>query len=308
MQPTQNTPTGDPADAGWYSQCHGCGFEYTRLKQDKRCETCVETQALMDRLEAVGTCATVQPGSTAELAEVGSTLLSAAHYLSEHGWTQHEYYADTHSLNPAVCTAGALSMVCYGYPAEAPADNCTHPSYGAFQSAMVRLHTYIGDLFGDELGGVYGFNDTPGRTVADVLAILRDAALALPAPRCPWTGEATVVYRDRPFSVLGDGLTNGTVARVYQCPTCGEWEYVYPTSDEDRLTVRALYRAWVQQLRHYGDPHIAGTAEDCDTCDTHCFCGDGLVCVLHSVDEELSSASWHVPGQPTYAQLAGGAA
>ncbi|MEV0570577.1 hypothetical protein [Dactylosporangium sp. NPDC050588] len=245
---------------------------------------------------------------------VRDVLLAAAKYLTAYGWDQCELYADSHSVNPAACTVGALSMVCYGYPAEVPAFNVTHPGFEDFDAALFRLDCYVTETFGPEAGGVLGFNDTPGRTVADVLAMLRNAAAWTPGPvwssvpRCD-CGDRMLLDGEQPFIVTGDGMSDdGLVARVFTCRTCDEDEYVEVTDPDDRTAVAMAYRVWVLRQPHEGAPHIPGTSDDCDTCEQHCFCTSDLLCVVHgdAVDDTLST--WDVPGLPTYAQLAGGAA
>lgn len=255
-----------------------------------------------------GAPATAATSGTDE--SVRDVLLAAAKYLSEHGWNQHEYYADPNTVNPAACTVGALSMVCYGYPAEDPSGNVTHPCWHTFGTAVQQLNTYADDTFGGEVGGVYGFNDTPGRTVGEVLAMLRIAASPVPAPRCGCNEEPMAVNPDVPFSAYGNGIDYPlSVCRVYVCRTCRYWDFVEVADPADRIAVQALYQAWARQLPHEGDPHVAGTSEDCDTCVVHCFCSSELTCVLHSHSDDESpwSSTWHVPGDPQFGTAAGAA-
>jgi hypothetical protein len=127
--------------------------------------------------------AAATPGADDSVRDV---LLAAAQYLSEHGWNQHSFYADTHTANPAACTVGALSMVCYGYPAESPTLNYTHPAHRTFDAALYRVECYVDATRDDDdddeydTSGVVIFNDASGRTAAEVVAMLRDAAAWVP--------------------------------------------------------------------------------------------------------------------------------
>jgi hypothetical protein len=107
-------------------------------------------------------------------ADPASTLRAAALYLVRHGWTQGAFYEQTTSVfTPAACMAGALGMVCYGRQVEAPANNVDDPGYGAFAAAAQHLDDWLFVWHGVL---AYGFNDTPGRTIGDVIRALDDAA------------------------------------------------------------------------------------------------------------------------------------
>ncbi|MDG6102349.1 hypothetical protein Daura_43520 [Dactylosporangium aurantiacum] len=252
-------------------------------------------------------------GPTDDLAEVRSTLLAVAGYLSEHGWIQKEYYADPSCLTPAACTVGALSVVAYGYPAEAPADNFTHPGFDTFEAAMCHLGGYLTHTYGQACGDPYTFNDAPDRTVGEVLAMLREAATSDPGrwvPRC-CEDERCVPDPNRPFVVVGEpGTDRFSIERAYECTACLRCYYVAAVDPADVTALRAQWRTWVDSLPHDGAPHTPGMSGDCDTCDSHCFCTTELTCIAHLVEDDgmFSTAVWDVPGQPTYVQLAGGAA
>jgi hypothetical protein len=121
-------------------------------------------QVLTDPGEAPGTAAPV--------------LRSAALYLERHGWIQGAYFDPTATIfTPAADMAGAIGMVCYGGPVEAPAQHFDDPGYLDFEEAVLHLDRYLLVMDGTE---AYEFNDAKGRTVDQVTHVLRQAA-ATPA-------------------------------------------------------------------------------------------------------------------------------
>src|SRR4051812_31112411 len=103
-------------------------------------------------------------------------LRNAATYLDRHGWIQGAYYDLAATVfTPAACTVGALGMVCYGGPVDAPALNDTDPNWPNFICAQDFLDEYISATTGDA-DSVYSYNDTPGRTRDQVVAMLTRAA------------------------------------------------------------------------------------------------------------------------------------
>jgi hypothetical protein len=126
--------------------------------------TATGLRALSDAGEAPGTAALV--------------LRLAALYLERHGWIQGAYYDPSASVfTPAADMAGALAMVCYGGPVEAPAQHFDDPGFLDFEEAMLHLDRYLLVMDGRQS---YEFNDAPGRTATDVITVLRKAA-AVPA-------------------------------------------------------------------------------------------------------------------------------
>jgi hypothetical protein len=104
----------------------------------------------------------------------GSVLRSAAVYLERHGWIQGSYYDTTATVfTPAACLVGAIGMVCYGGPVDAPAQHFDDPGFLDFEEAVLHLDRYLLVEDGSES---YAFNDVPGRRVEDVLRVLRQAA------------------------------------------------------------------------------------------------------------------------------------
>ncbi|BBH71147.1 hypothetical protein ACTI_78320 [Actinoplanes sp. OR16] len=127
------------------------------------CESCLTEDGFPS---AESTCATC-----AMLAEV---LCNAALYLERHGWIQGGYYdATTGVFTPPACIVGAIAMVCYGGPVDAPAQHFDDPGFFAFEQAVLHLDRYLLVENGSES---YEFNDAKGRTADDVIRVLRDAA------------------------------------------------------------------------------------------------------------------------------------
>jgi hypothetical protein len=112
------------------------------------------------------------PGAAAQV------LRSAALYLQRYGWIQGAYYdATSQTFTPAACLVGAIAMVCYGGPVEAPAQHFDDPGYLDFEEAVLHLDRYLLVEDGSES---YEFNDAKGRTADQVMDVLRKAA-AVPA-------------------------------------------------------------------------------------------------------------------------------
>ena len=108
---------------------------------------------------------------------VGETLRAAALYLSRHGWVQGSYYDQTATVfTPAACLVGALAMVCYGGPVEAPAEHLDTPEGAMFEAALSYLDGFLRIHHGVI---AYEFNDAKGRTLGEVLAVLEEAAQVL---------------------------------------------------------------------------------------------------------------------------------
>jgi len=77
-------------------------------------------------------------------------------------------------FTPAACVVGALGMVCYGGPVEAPAQMFDEPGFAEFEAALAWLDGFLSDRYG--FASSYDFNDAKGRTVADVILALGEAA------------------------------------------------------------------------------------------------------------------------------------
>jgi hypothetical protein len=115
------------------------------------------------------------PVAPKSAATVTRTLLDAACYLRRHGWIQGAYYDQADSgMFPAACTVGAISMVCYGSPVQAPALMFEHPGFAQFEAAVSYLDSTLRDDCDQE--SVYTWNDDRCRTVRDVLHMLSEIA------------------------------------------------------------------------------------------------------------------------------------
>jgi hypothetical protein len=111
---------------------------------------------------------------TPALPGVARTLREAARYLARHGWIQGCYYDMTATVfTPAACMVGALAIVCYGGPVEAPAEMFDHPGFADYEAAITWLDRHLLDRHGVIS---YEFNDAKDRTAVDVLIELLSAA------------------------------------------------------------------------------------------------------------------------------------
>jgi hypothetical protein len=107
----------------------------------------------------------------------GRTLRHAALYLTRHGWIQGAYYDQTATVfTPAACAVGAIGMVCYGGPVDAPALNFEDEAWPDFNEAVEYLEDYLSDTYPGDVD-VYEFNDVKGQTADRVVAAVSAAAL-----------------------------------------------------------------------------------------------------------------------------------
>ena len=82
-------------------------------------------------------------------AATARTLRDAALYLTRHGWVQGAQYDQTAvCFTPAACLVGAIGMVCYGGPVEAPAQHFGTPEFDAFEAAVSYLDGYLSREYG----------------------------------------------------------------------------------------------------------------------------------------------------------------
>jgi hypothetical protein len=185
----------------------------------------------------------------------GRVLRSAAVYLERHGWIQGAYYEFTaEGFTPAACMVGAIGMVCYGGPVDAPAQHFDEPGFLDFEEAVVHLDRYLLVEDGSE---AYEFNDAKGRSLDDVLRALRGAAA-------------------RPAEELIDAIRaieakNAEIAAIAEllkpCGIFGE-------------------TAGTPPVEHVDYPHTPGTLYDCPACEARCFCTDGFRCVHCALEAE----------------------
>ena len=160
---------------------------------------------------------TSQPADPGEAPGTAAQVLrSAALYLERHGWIQGAYYdATSGSFMPAACLVGAIGMVCYGGPVDAPAQHFDDPGYLDFEQAVLHLDRYLLVEDGSES---YEFNDVKGRRVEDVLRVLRQAADtpaeelidAVRAMDAKNAEVATLVDLLKPCGVWGDSAASAS--------------------------------------------------------------------------------------------------
>ncbi len=106
---------------------------------------------------------------------VAATLRATAGYLERHGWIPGCYYdATSLSFTPAACMVGAIGIVCYGGPVDAPAQMFDDPGFPQFEAALGFLEFFL--LFEHDFVSAYEFNDTKGRQASEVVDMLRAAA------------------------------------------------------------------------------------------------------------------------------------
>lgn len=185
-------------------------------------------------------------------------LRSAAVYLERHGWVQGAYYDATSRLfTPAADMVGAIAMVCYGGPCEAPAQHFDDPGFLDFEAAVLHLDRY---LLAEDGSEVYEFNDAKGRRLEDVLRVLRDAA-SRPAHELV-DALRVIDAKNADLAALADMLK--------PCGIFGE-------------------TAEPQPVEHVDYPHTPGTLYDCPACEAECFCTDGFQCVHCALEAEQNT-------------------
>jgi hypothetical protein len=150
-------------------------------------------------------------------------LREAAVYLTRRGWVQGCYYDQTATVfDPAACTVGAIGMVCYGGPVDAPALNHTDPGFAAFEAAVAYLDGWLIEHYGQD---VYSFNDTPGRAVCDVVVSMRSAAFEWDHThlRCPECGDPAIGVPPRHWG-MPEFLPVPEFSHVDGTPLCPVYE------------------------------------------------------------------------------------
>jgi hypothetical protein len=188
------------------------------------------------------------PGTAARI------LRSAALYLERHGWTQHAYFDPTATLfTPAADMAGAIAMVCYGGPVEAPAQHFDDPGFLDFEEAVLHLDRY---LMVEDSSESYEFNDVRGRTVDQVTEVLRKAAArpaeelidALRVIDAKNAEVAVLVDLLKPCGIWGDSDNK------VQCPSCGRRVPVI----DGRLATHLRHPSTPTDNCDGGDPALLG--------------------------------------------------
>ena len=105
------------------------------------------------------------------------TLRGAALYLQRHGWTRCSYF-DGERPTPPACVQGAIAVAAYGVATEHPYSQ-DFPQRRLFARTIKFFDAYIRSLvteLDDEDYNATVWNDQPGRTAAEVITTLRDAA------------------------------------------------------------------------------------------------------------------------------------
>lgn len=164
---------------------------------------------------AVDTATSPVPSDPIPVTTVARTLRDTGRYLFLHGWTQGAYYDDSAgSFTPPCCLVGAIGMVCYGGPVDAPAQHVDDPGFGDFEAAVAYLDRYIVDRY--NFDSVYTFNDAKHHTIGDVLVLLTEAAARweldrlIEAPAADARNTTDAGHVDYPHEP-------GT---LYACPAC----------------------------------------------------------------------------------------
>src|SRR5262249_38710914 len=137
------------------------------------------------------------------------------------GWVRGAYYDATSGVfTPPTCLVGAIGMVCYGGPVDAPALNTDDPGFTDFAEARDWLEAY---LLSKHEADCFDFNDASGRALGEVCTALYDAADAW--NRNHVRQPAPVEHADYPHEP----------GQLYQCLACesrcycfsGDWQCVY---------------------------------------------------------------------------------
>jgi hypothetical protein len=284
MQPTQNTPderATKPLAAADPATMSEADFRAWCAKQDDRlAHSYGEWQR--DAYLACHEAKDVTERTDADAAEVAQTLRDVRLYLSRHGWNQGEYYdATSGRFTPPACLVGAVGIVCYGGPVDAPAQMFEDPGFGSFELAVGFLDLYTSARFGLN---VYDYNDAKGRTVTEVLAVLDRAAQAATDglfPMCcdrfmPLDGDDPIVV----FGCLADD--EPYTATWHRCSTCGYVSYVVCKDPDVRTGLVAAYRQRAAAAKHTGPSHEPGRSDDCTACDSFCYCTAEFTCINHA--------------------------
>ena len=106
----------------------------------------------------------IDPSYIETTTPTAKVLRDAAAYIEQHGWCSHKL----HDGSGSVCVVGALNMVLYGKPISFGPNRPERPL------ACDAIHRFVGNK------SAVDWNNTPGRTKAEVVAALNGAADALP--------------------------------------------------------------------------------------------------------------------------------
>ncbi|WP_426505396.1 DUF6197 family protein [Dactylosporangium sp. McL0621] len=282
MQPTQNTPENradQPSDAAVAyapTECEHCGASLWVLAGSNLnpvCRDCIDSfEASMD----AGIDRAIRQRTADEVAQ---TLRDTRLYLQRHGWNQGEYYDATAGLfTPPACLVGAVGIVCYGGPVDAPAQMFDDPGFGSFEQAVGFLDLYLFHRFGLN---VYGYNDVKGRTCDDVLAMLEQAATAVRTGMFPMCCNRFMSSDDDSITVGCLGESEPYVGLWHDCRTCGSALEVECHDPDVRERLVTRYRRQAETACHDGMSHQPGASDRCTGCDMYCYCTAEFTCVAH---------------------------
>jgi transposase-like protein len=202
MQPTQN-PIAYPAiptqtDPVRHLNCVDCGQLFDEPSRFAECKDCADYADSYGELQLDRYLSETEAGDLAEtentrsfgvvatpctcpactsvvpVEPVSQILRCAVLYLCRHGWCQGAYYDQTAvCFTPAACLVGAIAMVCYGGPVEAPAQHFNDPGFDDFEAAVAYLDRHLSAEYGSN---VYEFNDAKDRNGLQVVGMLLKAA------------------------------------------------------------------------------------------------------------------------------------
>ncbi|MBL7259163.1 DUF6197 family protein [Paractinoplanes lichenicola] len=174
-------PSAWVAVRGWCEVC-GKALPWVCTWDEPLCSDCVivvpadnEYGSTVKAPDSASSTAPVDLVTETDDETTARVLRSAALYLERHGWIQGTYYDGTSGIfTPPACLVGAIGMVCYGGPVDAPAEHRDNPGYLDFEAAVLHLDRY---LLAEDSSEAYEFNDARGRCLEDVTHVLREAAL-----------------------------------------------------------------------------------------------------------------------------------
>lgn len=124
--------------------------------------------------------------------DTARVLRNAADYLSRYGWHQGDYFDEWDVAHPMACPVGAMQVTICGFPA-GPFTNTrvSEKQLDLLLDAVAVLADYpwsIGAVTDTEANDVVtaevgAWNDTAGRSAAEVIAAMRHAAYRYEASR-----------------------------------------------------------------------------------------------------------------------------
>jgi hypothetical protein len=117
--------------------------------------------------------ATHNPPTDVEISPADLLRMTAV-YIQRHGWNQGDYYSPIFdAATPPACVSGALGMACFGAPIGVPPIH--EPGRTEYHRGLMVLADHLGV---STVAAVFNWNDTPGRTKAEILDALNAAAEA----------------------------------------------------------------------------------------------------------------------------------